>query len=498
MASFSELANLSADVVAKVERSLAGAATRPEYGRIAVKGEMASFHPHTLPSTLREPSYSDPLVSDASSLLAEIRRAQRVSIRLSGRILLGSLPLDEFGNLIDIVSRGQSVTLWSSEDEGASLDGEGMGRVLEVWSGGQVLLQNVWLTGGRTIDGGGCAWVQNVATWLVIRGGGFFNCSTSGQDGGGMVVAGGTVITDGTVFEDCTVRRANGGNARGGGLSIQVGEIFLNGTSFVETRTYNSAGGAYGGGIALWGAGPVVLRNVSFVRTSVTTEHPSSHVFGGGFAAFSGTSELQNVSFINTSVVSLGKGRAYGGAVGMNAGHASLYDCSIEGSTVHGGRAAYGGGVGSPFGGTMALNGVRLSHTSVSAPAVASGSALYSLPNQLVAAHLSLRQSCGEGEAGGPRAGDENATSLIGTEGAGGLLLRSLTVDAPGCQTLDNHTSLLQCADVEHACGAAAICTDSDDAAHPTPICACAANDPHLPFVEWVPSDEAQSTQLAP
>ncbi len=180
------------------------------------------------------------------------------------------------------------------------------------------------------------------------------------------------------------------------------------------------------------------------------------------------------------------------------AGKVRLLHSAIHNASVAGPHRAQGGAIGVHEGGRVELDDVILSDSSAS-----EGVAIHSLTERVTASLLTIRQSC---------EGEDVYAALIETDGdAGALLLRNLTVDAPGCRRLvANHTTLLQCpptssedstgsASGEVVCeGPSTICVASD-AIPTTPLCKCLPNDlVEKPYVPWVPSPAVPSATLAP
>lgn len=205
--------------------------------------------------------------------MAELSAAQSaLSLHLSGHISLGSLPLQGRRNmtLLPFIGRGMRITLWS--EEGATLDAEGRGRLLFVMHGGELLLQGLTLTNGRTHGGtatGGCVQVRDPESTLIVRDSRFTNCSTEGLGGGAVGSRGGTLVMARSTIENCSVVDPRGGGARGGGVSVTLlSETTLINTSFIGTRAESAAGGAFGGGLALFGGGWVTLHGCTFEATS--------------------------------------------------------------------------------------------------------------------------------------------------------------------------------------------------------------------------------------
>lgn len=473
---------------------------------------------------LFEPNATDRVITNVTDLLSAIAggRSTGISLHLVGNISLASAPPSGTGpTLVPNINEGQRVTLWS--EMGATLDAAGMGRLFYVLNGGQLLLQNIHVTGGASgTNGGGCLIVQSLTSRLVVREALFSNCTTQGFSGGGILIIGGVVEITDSAFHDCEVLRVDG-TVRGGGIAIEQGIVTLNRTRLERTRVRSETGEAFGGGIALWNAGDVVLDGVTFVNASASSER--SFAYGGGLGVRAGNARVYSTTWVGSRATSrteqawgggigldggtavvfdsmlLGTDasstdrEAWGGGLGLNAGTATLYGSSMLGCDASGGTIGDGGGVGVLRGGQAYLYNVTLVNSSASSSD--HGVAIVSNPQQLTAALLSIRQPCVTAE--------EAARPVIQVNGnsEGFLLLRNLTIDAPGCDApLDAGSRLLQCDDAtdafgRHVCGANTVCTTSNGT-FPTPLCECQQNDFSQPFVQPMASPNARSAVIAP
>ena len=468
-----------------------------------------------------EPRPFDPIVSDAQTLKARLGTAALsltpISLRLVGRILLGELNVDDEGTLLAITT---PVTLWSNES--AVLDAGHVARPFDVkyqraWSGaifsiGHLRLEGVHVTGGRTgsdvpsgnVFGGGCGWVQDLGK-LVVRASHFYDCKTSSAGGGGILVSGGgdAEIYNST-FTDCEVNHALVDLGAGGGVCVEGGRTKIVGTRFERTRV--SCGGlAFGGGVGIWNFGEVELEACQFNLTSVFSwgSMTANRAFGGGVGVHNGASaSIASSSWTGCSVSAMplngGTSGAFGGGLGLQAGGSAIvHDSNMSGchSSYSGFPAfsfASGGSVGAVFGGTASLNNMVLAH-SYTFPALR-GSVIDAEERAMTATFLTIVESCEPGGASRPFITSGLANGL--------MLIRDLTIDAPGCGQVDElmngSLQIIRCDTPQtFACAPGALCTMSD-APISTPVCRCPPDDPRGALFDWEPSPDARSDKLAP
>ena len=476
-----------------------------------------------------DPSSHDPIVHTAAELADHLSRAanksQPISLRISGVIPLGSLPptgaaptllpwIEAGGNRDS--TRPPSVTLWGERDDG--LDAQKMGRIFVVIRGGQLRLEGLQVIGGFTPSNtGGCGYVQDAV--LRVRGVRFFNCTVSEESGGGIMVTGRSQVTiEHSTFERCDVDRRNG-LARGGAIAVEGGDVEIVRTNISDSQASSVNAFAFGGGIAIWGSGNVSVvgstlhrtRAISIniwawgggigldagnVRVSGSTFEGTqtitgvSQTWGGGLGLNGGTAHVDTSVWEGSRSFSM-NGEAWGGGLGMNDGHAAVHSSTMLRCEATGGRIGDGGGVGIFRSGIAALYNVSLRQSRSSS--LDRGSALVARPGQLNAAVLTVERDCA------PSSAHVDQPLIEGVGAVAALLLRNLTIDAPGCtRVLAPGTQLLQCADVEQPCGPLTVCTTNTAGRVPTPTCECEPDDLSMPFVQPLPAPQATSPLLAP
>ena len=461
----------------------------------------SDFTPQTMatPSpVLLEPRDDDPVVHNATALAGAMRRAiaenSPVSLHLIGHFALGELPrrVDGFGGLtlLPWLSTGHRVTLWSAEN--ATLDAEGAGRIFLVGGGGQMLLEGLNLVAGKDRSrGGGCGWLQDEGTELIVRDSRFVNCSTTGVRGGSLYVfAGSSATVSGSSFEDCSVHPTGGTvTTMGGGVSVEDrAALTLTDTRCERTRAaHPGLADTYGGAVGV-GSGMLHATGVTFIEASAEAE--SGFAWGGGLGMQAGSATLANATWERTSATS-NAGVARGGGLGINGGGtANIYDSHMRGCRAAGAVQGAGGSIYSNLGGFPRLFNVTLEASHASH--LEWGAVLRADPQAISAALLTIRQVC---------TADEDATTrLIATHGGvGRFLLRRLSLETNCTTPLREGTTLLGCEAVD-ACAAQTTCTMTNDTRFPTPSCACQppSEPTQHPFLDPAPSPDATRPELAP
>jgi hypothetical protein len=263
-------------------------------------------------------------------------------------------------------------------------------RIFDVGSGGNLSLQNLTVTGGRTpatpsVAGGG----------ILIQGGGVARLehvtvknNASAALGGGVANFGFVDIGD-SVVSDNNATDAGGGIFNEGSLSLRNttlsdnlasrgGAVFNAGGAFLENATMSHNGaGTMGGGLFVdapasstrvdhgtitdnaseTGGGVFSLSSVSFANTTISNN--AAALSGGGIASFS-------TLVVEDSTITDNKARESGGGL-FNSGpgaHAVLRRTEVSGNTVVS-STSQGGGIFNN-GGTVALFASRVTdNTSV-------------------------------------------------------------------------------------------------------------------------------------
>ena len=127
----------------------------------------------SVPAGVKEPQSTDDIVHTTTELLAALAAggsSAPISLHLAdGTFALGGhVGAGGLGSAGELGSAGRAVTLWSSG--GATLDAQGMGRVLYL-DGVNVLLHKVTLANGVAphAEGGGCLLLDRGFPWLMMR-----------------------------------------------------------------------------------------------------------------------------------------------------------------------------------------------------------------------------------------------------------------------------------------------------------------------------------------
>ena len=460
----------------------------------------------------QEPNPADRLITNGTALLDAIYAVPsngNLSIQLSGRIALGftrGFVHPDIGwtkAAIDLWG-GRSVTLWSKD--GAVLDGEGLNRLFYVSDRAQLLLDRIVLENGVS-GNGGCGMVEDT---LVARGGTrFINCSamsTTRLDvyGGGLAVGpSARAILTNVTFEGCQAMAEGTGMASGGGIGVSIGaQVTLADVRIENTSAVATANSAYGGGVSVGPASTVTMERVTLIDTECHAAASAVFVLAwGGGIGVSGTNagnqvgvggglaEVSALRLERTRAIATGGGNALGGGIGTRlSGRAIVRDSRIHrGEAISRGGIAFGGGI---AGNPLDLFNVTIAHSSSSSPE--RGRDLF-VREEFTAAMLTLRGGCSPGDS---------STRLIGRHDPGTLLIRDLSLDAPGCPMPPlaafnpGHVTVAQC-DID-MCAPNTQCTMSNETSLSTPLCACIPPDLSFAFRTPVPSPDAYSPELAP
>lgn len=298
------------------------------------------------------PRRSDRIVTSVEELRVEMERpVVDVSLRLVGHFPLGSETPWRSTLLPGITrdpatGRRRRITLWSSDDDNkATLDAEGMGRIFRV-AGGELLLQGLHITGGRTeAEGGGCVFLQ--VGKVTVRSSRFTNCTTGAQSGGALQSfdTSSMNIAD-SEFSDCSViNSSEEGFAAGGAINVAAGsEAIINRTTFTRTQALSHNNVAYGGAIAVFRTGTVVLDDVQLRNTCAESRGRAGAglAWGGGLGmrgqGGSGRAQVYRSKWTATRALSL-HDDAWGGGIGLQGTEiANVFDTRFSNCEARGHR----------------------------------------------------------------------------------------------------------------------------------------------------------------
>lgn len=136
------------------------------------------------------------------------------------------------------------------EGDGATIDANSKGRVLNVASGANATMQNITLKGGNATSGG-CIYM-NSGSSVTIKTGTSITGNNASQKGGGIYSDGGTLTINGGTISSNTISspRASGDDGgigiyiKGGSMTMTGGEISANNkTDNAQTASYIRGGG---------------------------------------------------------------------------------------------------------------------------------------------------------------------------------------------------------------------------------------------------------------
>ena len=220
---------------------------------------------------------------------------------------------------LDVVS-GSALTITGMGVGVSVVDGAGLDRVFQVFSGGSLSLSGLTVQNGATSGAGdnangGNIWNGGILTLTTVR----VAMGTASQSGGGVYGAPG----GGATINGSTIEMNNAVAGRGGGL--------YNGA------TMTVVGGVVTGNIAFGAGGGIVHDSFGAMTVTGATISDNTATSGGGVSVQRGTFTLVD------SVVSGNVAEDFGGGVSLLGTDVSA---SITRSTVSANAAAsYGGGI---------------------------------------------------------------------------------------------------------------------------------------------------------
>ena len=151
--------------------------------------------------------------------------------------------------LIDVSSTIGNLAI-IGEGDGATIDANSKGRVLNVASGANVTIKDITLKGGNATSGG-CIYM-NSGSSVTIKTGTSITGNNASQKGGGIYSDGGTLTINGGTISSNTISspRASGDDGgigiyiKGGSMTMTGGEISANNkTDNAQTASYIRGGG---------------------------------------------------------------------------------------------------------------------------------------------------------------------------------------------------------------------------------------------------------------
>jgi len=363
----------------------------------------------SIPPSIILPDAGDDVITSVHELLLKLNSTTAdISLKVDANISLGGWIHPNGLGYLGEFGYNRSVTLWS--DTGATIDAQGMGRVLHLSNQVKMLLQNIELTGGVAppLDamsaipgGGGCIYMSPSDPWLMLRNSRLSNCVARGGGSTNLVAFGGAVLKNGgilvleaTVVENCHVENIGTAAfaAGGGGIFVlHYGELSLYDVRFVNTTVSVTNGPlhnetsevssaqrwAFGGAVGIACACQVRMQRVHFSEASVYSALSrawggavgvwSNSIRGQGYGAdalpqppasvepsttIGGQTLIGNSSFDGCHAISLatsgaiGTSHAWGGAIGLAGGVLEVRHSTITASAASGADAAFGGGLG--------------------------------------------------------------------------------------------------------------------------------------------------------
>ena len=235
-------------------------------------------------------------------------------------------------------------------------------------------------------------------------------------------------------------------------------------------------------------------------------------MYGGGVGLRSSSAQIRRSRWQATSVTS-GRREAWGGGLGLRfRSSVTMYESTFSdcgaGSKSH---WAAGGSIGARPDTNVSLFGIELNTSTTSS---SPGSSTAASSPQMAARALWVPPAAGAFDAAiiaihQPACVSNDAATipLIGfsqpvRRGAQDhkLLLRSLSVTAPGCEVIAQDVHVRECSGIGLVCGSQNTrCTMKSNETVATPTCSCKLTDPEQrAFVPFVPSPDGSSKELAP
>ena len=239
---------------------------------------------------------------------------------------------------LDIGSTGGKLTIRGLGDEGATIDGNQINRVIQVRddfneNAATLVLENMTITGGQAIteditdDGGGGIYVDNRATAEIINSRIIGNTVSFTNQSGGGIFNDGTLIVRNSIIENNTAGNGGGVHTSYGVTEIFDSTITNNSVSRISSGTEISSGG----GINHEGTGTTEINNSTITNNT-------AGFFGGGVAGDEFSGSKGSVRIVDSTIT--GNTANTGGGVGSNG----VETMTIENTTIENNTANRGGG----------------------------------------------------------------------------------------------------------------------------------------------------------
>lgn len=237
-----------------------------------------------------------------------------------------------------VVPAGKTITVYGnhSGETQATIDGNGIGRVLRVERGASVTLIDVGITGGNAASGGG---VHVLPSARLVLGGQTAIYSNTATEGGGVILESDPNAVNPTTLEmydssriefntatygggvrsfystisitDSSAIADNVSDDNGGGIAAHAGSFTMEGSSSVSNNTAAGSGGA----IATQGGTTITLDDDSRMIGNEATDFFGGAIYMGGPIVGSG----------DDSLVLNGNARIEGNRSGRNGGAVSVH-----------------------------------------------------------------------------------------------------------------------------------------------------------------------------
>jgi hypothetical protein len=340
---------------------------------------------------------------------------------------------------------------------GLVLEGQGVGRALQVGAQASVVVEDTTLQGGSSGEWGGCVHLDQAdATFrrstitgcVAPSGGGLYadastllleavtvsSCQATGGFGGGVGTHGSSLVARGVLFQDNLAFDPIGDphyQALGGGLFMGSGAtLTLQGCTFLGNEAISlGAEAGRGGAVRLWQT-EALVEGCTF-EGNVSTE------YGSALAAASSTLVLSSSALRSNVVDETLEGPSHGGAVFCD----ELSGCEVTRSWFEGNVAGDGGAVSSIGALTVTTSMFCANEATDDAGAVDVGNAAGAVPVELSGNVFALNRAAAQGGAvvvaGGLQKVHHN--HIVGNEGgtAGAVGATTLSV-AEGLEVVGN------------------------------------------------------------
>jgi hypothetical protein len=246
------------------------------------------------------------------------------------------------------VRGGYTSANWGTPDpEGnpATLDAQGLGRVMVISGAITPTVEGLRITGGNATglsepyvaDAGGGVYVYTAAATIsgcVIYGN---VASTVGQgEGGGVALMYGAATLQSNTVQENIASTADQGY--GGGLYLFFSDALVSGNNIIS-NTASTTDAGFGGGIAVYFGSPTLQANVVASNTAGT----GNYSYGGGLAFAYSSSTIQDNTVVN-NVASTGD-HGYGGGLELYWGACFLQGNTVQSNIASAGGEGWGGGV---------------------------------------------------------------------------------------------------------------------------------------------------------